>query len=204
MDNTDFGMRCAMELLQELINNQNFQHAITFLLELLTTKAFDSLSKLVSRKKHSSEELLATQLAECISNAAEKVCIKHHLECARKDIVSVLKTDQSLLENLSSTESFNQLLSKIINNNITEELAISWSKEFRLQLACHQELCNYINLSPKASQNFHTDNETYLNMFSSPLFLEESTTRHLRMFLYCPSMHAKRLRESKGLTYMNC
>ena len=167
-----------MELLQELVNNPQFQSAVAFLLKYVATEAFDSLPKLVARKKNTAEELLVSQLAECIGEATDAVCNEYHWKYNRKNIIKTLKTDQKLWNNLGCVDSLFRLLAKITGNSITNEIALSWVEKFQLQLACHQELYNYVFSKGRGTSlvecSYHTDNETYLSMFHKPMFLEDS------------------------------
>lgn len=119
-----------------------------FLVEYLAGKALDKIFE-QKTEQMTSKEFLSRQLVNALENALRATCKKYCWIYDEHAISSTFSTSGNMWIGINSTEKLINVLGHAIGNEysnlITEEVARFWVDAFDMEVACSQELYNYMN-----------------------------------------------------------
>lgn len=167
-------------ILGTIFQNEALSALFIFMGEFAATK---SLEHLIDRTRcQNATERLSSQLLQCLRSAHEQTCIQFNWEYNDDAFLQILETDASVWSQLDNINQLVDLLSKAVGADetgiVTPRVAAFWLETLDREIACQQELHNYIhNKRTAISSCTHTiknDNKVYQDAFYEALFLEDS------------------------------
>lgn len=159
-----------------LMQNPFFQQAFSFIGEQLLSKSFQEIRKLF--KSSDAHALLASQLLFCLTQAYKSTCDHFGWEWEDSVIEELLSKQDHRSFNIQLHDDLVNILRSVSGSDVTgivdDEVVTYWLNCFFENLACKQELHNFLNQYKGEKQKFfpNADNSDYQKSFCASLFLE--------------------------------